>query len=171
MRLPIVGSVNYVMGGRGDGVFVIGCSAVIIALVVSGYRRTTGMLATAALFIMIMTVVQFAAALGKARADLAKDAGPFGGLATLIANSVGLEWGWLLLFGGALGVVVLALLAPVEIVPAADGQRHNTQDDEAASFSSADRIIADYLENRMISPAIRAQSTPERIGFGKRPVP
>ncbi|MDB5608698.1 MAG: hypothetical protein JWP25_5598 [Bradyrhizobium sp.] len=97
-----------------------------------------------------------------------RDSGPFGGLASLIANSVGLEWGWLLLIGGALAVVILALLAPGEIVPAVDGQRHKTQDDEATSFAAADQKIADYLENRKISPAIRAQSTSERIGFGKR---
>jgi hypothetical protein len=169
VRLPIVGSLSYVMGGRGDGIFIIACSAAIIALVVSGYRRTTGILAAGALFLMMITFVHFAAELSKAQAALAGDAGPFGGLATLIANSVGLEWGWLLLIGGALAIVILALVAPGEIVPAVDGQHNRTQDDgEGASYASADKKIADYLENRKISPALRAQSTPERIGFGKR---
>lgn len=167
VRFPVVGSVNYVMGGRGDGIFVVGCSAAIIALVISGYRRTTGILAAGALFMMLMSVVQIAAKLSKAQADLAKDSGPFSGLTTLIANSVGLEWGWLLLIGGALAIVILALLAPGEIVPAVDRQGDKTQDDERASFA-ADQKIAEYLENRKISPAMRAQSTPGRIGFGKR---
>jgi hypothetical protein len=48
----------------------------------------------------------------------------------------------------------------------ADAQK--TQDGEAASFASADQKIADYLENRKISPAIRAQLRPQRIGIGKR---
>jgi hypothetical protein len=60
------------------------------------------------------------------------------------------------------------LLAPREIVPAADGPRYKSQDDEGVAFASADQKIAEYLENRKISPAIRAQSTPEPIGFGKR---
>jgi hypothetical protein len=129
----------------------------------------TGILAACALFMMLMSVVQLAVKLNKAQADLAKDSGPFSGLTTLIANSVGLEWGWLLLIGGALGVVVLALLTPSEIVPATEGPRHKTQDDEGRSFSSADQTIADYLENRKISPTIRRQSMPEQqVGFGKR---
>jgi hypothetical protein len=142
VRFPVVGSVNYVMGGRGDGIFVVGCSAAIIALVISGYRRTTGVLAAGALFMMLMSVVQIAAKLSKAQADLAKDSGPFSGLTTLIANFVGLEWGWLLLIGGALALVILALLAPGEIVPAVDRQGDKTQDDERASFA-ADQKIAE----------------------------
>jgi hypothetical protein len=51
VRFPIVGSVNYVLGGQGDGVYVVGCSAAIIALVIFGYRRTTGILAAGALFL------------------------------------------------------------------------------------------------------------------------
>jgi hypothetical protein len=168
VRFPIVGSMNYVMGGRGDGIFIVGCSVAIISLVVSGYRRTTGILAAGALLLMISTVARLGAELSKAQAAIARDAGPFGGLASLIANSVGLEWGWLLLIGGALAIVVLALLAPGEILPAAHGQPRNTQDAEDAFFVSADKKIAEYLENRKISPAIRAQSTPERTGFGKR---
>ena len=168
VRFPVVGSINYVMGGRGDGIYVVACSAAIIGLILTGYRRTTGLLAAGALFLMMMAVIQFEAKLSKAQADLAKDSGPFSGLTTLIANSVGLEWGWLLLIGGALAIVILALLAPGELVPGVDHQRDKTQDDEHASFASADQKIAEYLENRKISPSIRAQSTPEGIGFGKR---
>jgi hypothetical protein len=166
VSLPIMGSINYVMGGRGDGIFIVGCSAAIIALVVAGYRRTTGLLAAVALFMMLTTLVQFEAKLSKAQAELVKDSGPFSGLTKLIANSVGLEWGWLLLIGGALTIVILALLAPGDIVPAVD--RQHDKDDVGASFASVDQKIAEYLENRKISPAIREQSTPEEIGFGKR---
>ena len=55
--------------------------------------------------------------------ELTKDTGPFGGLSNLIANSVGLEWGWLLLVGGALAVTVMAVLPAGEVVPAVDGHR------------------------------------------------
>jgi hypothetical protein len=171
VRVPIVGSINYVDGGRGDGVYIIGCSAAIIALIISGYRRTTGIVGAGALFMSMLAVVNMSALLGKAHADLAssKDLGPFRGLATLIGNSVGLEWGWLLLIGGALAVVVLALLAPPgEIAPVVDTQSHRTQDDEGESFSSADKLIADYVENRKISPATRNRSIPPQTSFGKR---
>ena len=65
VRFPVVGSINYVMGGRGDGIYIVGCSAAIVALVVTGYRRTTGLLAAGALFVMMMAVIQFEAKLSK----------------------------------------------------------------------------------------------------------
>jgi hypothetical protein len=75
----------------------------------------------------------------------------------------------MLLIGGALSIIVLAMLAPSGgIAPKPDINRHKSQEDEDGSFSSADKIIADYLENRKISPAIRNQSTPQQTGFGKR---
>ena len=37
----------------------------------------------------------------------------------------------------------------------------------ASSFASADQKIADYLENRKISPAIRAQSTLSALVLAK----
>jgi hypothetical protein len=43
IKLPIVGSLNYFMNGRGDGIFVVGCSAAIVACVTFGYRRTAGL--------------------------------------------------------------------------------------------------------------------------------
>jgi hypothetical protein len=114
--------------------------------------------------------VRVATTLAKAQAALvtsSKDLGPFGGLATLIGNSVGLEWGWLPLVGGALAIVVLALLAPGKVSPfGTEGPK--LRHDEERSFSSADKIIEDYLENRKISPAIRNQSMAPQTGFGKR---
>lgn len=168
VHLPIVGSMNYVMGGRGDGTYIVGCSAAIIGLVVFGYRRTSGIVAVVALFIIMRALVVFSAALSKAQAELTKDTGPFGGLSNLIANSVGLEWGWLLLVGGALAVTVMAMLPPGEAIPAGDGHRLQAHNDEEISLALADQKIAEYLENRKISPAIRNQSTPRHPAFGKR---
>jgi hypothetical protein len=169
LRVPIVGTMNYVNGGQGDGVYIVGCSVAVILLVISGYRRTTGILGAGALFMNALFFVRVAATLAKAQADLvtsSKDLGPFGGLATLIGNSVGLEWGWLPLVGGALAIVVLALLAPGKIALGTEGPK--LRDDEERSFSSADKIIEDYLENRKISPAIRNQSMAPQTDFGKR---
>jgi hypothetical protein len=168
VRLPLVGSITYVMGGRGDGVYIVGCTAAIVALVLAGYRRIAGIVAVGALFFLVRALVGFSAALSKAQADVAKETGFAGELGSLIANSVGLEWGWILLVGGALAVIVLAILAPSDAVAAVDGKRQQSHDEEAEAFSSADKKIADYLENRKISPATRNQSTSQQTGFGKR---
>jgi hypothetical protein len=168
VHLPIVGSINYVMGGHGDGVYIVGCSAAIIGLVVFGYRRTSGIVGIGALFIVMRALVGFSTALSKSQAELTKNPGPFGGLSNLIANSVGLEWGWLLLVGGALAVTVMAVLPFGEVIFGVDGQPPRAQDDEERSFALADQKIAEYLENRKISPAIRNRSAPQQSAFGKR---
>jgi hypothetical protein len=168
VHLPIVGSINYVMGGRGDGIYIVGCSAAIIGLVVFGYRRTSGIVGFGALFIIMRVLVGFSAAMSKLQAELPKDTGSFGGLSNLLANSVGLEWGWLLLVGGALAVTVMAMLPLGKVILVVDGQRPQAHDDEERSFALADQKIAEYLENRKISPAIRNQSAPQQPAFGKR---
>jgi hypothetical protein len=113
-------------------------------------------------------LVGFSAAMSKLQAELPKDTGSFGGLSNLLANSVGLEWGWLLLVGGALAVTVMAMLPFGKVILAVDGQRPQAHDDEERSFALADQKIVEYLENRKISPAIRNQSAPQQPAFGKR---
>jgi len=51
VHMPIVGSITYVMGGRGDGILVVLSAMVIVVLVIMGYRRTSGIVAAVALAI------------------------------------------------------------------------------------------------------------------------
>jgi hypothetical protein len=62
--------------------------------------------------------------------------------------------------------LVLALMAPGPIAATAETAKTPSEGD--AGFSSADKLIADYLENRKISPAIRNQTMTPQTGFGKR---
>jgi hypothetical protein len=167
ITLPIIGSLNYVMRGNGDGIIIVGCSAAIIALAICGYRRMTALFAAGALVMMVVTLSQLAAILTKAQADAARSAksNAFGGLTSLMMNSVGLGWGWVLLFGGAIGVLVLVLLSPRQTALSVDTQ-FNTDDPDGEPLSSADKVIAEYLKNRLISPAIRNGG--KQPGFGKR---
>jgi hypothetical protein len=168
VSLPIVGSINYVKGGHGDGIFVLACSAAVVACVTFGYRRTTGLLASSALLMMITALVQFAATMGQARHEFAKDKGAFSGLGQLLVNSVGLEWGWFFLIGGAMAIIMFAFLSPFDRAIAVKANPPSSAPDETDSFSSADKIIAEYLENRKISPAIRNQLNSPQTSFGKR---
>lgn len=168
VQLPIIGSINYVMGGRGDGVFIVAGAAAIIGLIIAGYRRTAGIVAAGALLIMTRTLIGFASIVSQTHADFAKDTGPFKGLGSLLLNSVGLGWGWLPLVGGALAVLVLTLAPLGEKGPIESLPRQQAEPNEEESFASADQKIADYLENRNVSPAIRSQSTPQQPAFGRR---
>jgi hypothetical protein len=45
VHMPIVGSVTYVMVGRGDGILIVFSSMAIVVLVITGYRRRRVLLA------------------------------------------------------------------------------------------------------------------------------
>jgi hypothetical protein len=107
IRLPLVGTVNYLAGGHGDGTIVLPLAGAVIAAVFYGYRRTAAGVGFVALAIMMTTLLNMLGILSKLQSETAgleKD-NPFGGLVNILANSVGLEWGWLPLIGGALAVM------------------------------------------------------------------
>jgi hypothetical protein len=169
VHMPIVGSITYVMGGRGDGILVVLSAMVIVVLVITGYRRTTGIVAVVALAIMLRALIGFSSALGEANAGLARSlqGNPFGGIAKTLVSSVGLGWGWVLLIGGALAVVILAIIAHTQQqLPTAIKAKTDQDGSDANFLASADQRIAEYIENRKISPSQRAAS--QQTGFGKR---
>jgi hypothetical protein len=168
IRLPIVGSLNYVMGGRGDGIFVLGCSAAVVLCIACGYRRTTGLLASAALVMMMMAMARFAGTMSQAQLTLSKDNGPFSRLAEIMVSSVGLEWGWILLIGGALTIIILAFTSHFDSAAAArEGAAVVPTQEHTDSYSSADKMFAEYLENKKVWPASRDRSKLPP-NFGKR---
>jgi hypothetical protein len=169
IHLPIVGTLNYVAGGKGDGVWIVLCAIAIAGLVVTGYRRATGFVALVALGVMLRALIGFSSAVSKAHAGFAKsmEDNPFAGLGKLVLNSVGLEWGWVLLIGGAVAVVILAIIAHAQQqLPTAIKAKTDHDTGGADFLASADQRIAEYIENRKISPAQRAAS--QQTGFGKR---
>jgi hypothetical protein len=170
INLPIVGSMNYVAGGRGDGIFVLAAAAAIIVMVMFGYRRLSAVVAAGALLLVMTTLTKFAAMVSKLQADAAHapKSDLFSGLTSLLAQSFGLEWGWLLLIGGALGAIALALAAPREPRGEVSVGSVLSAVEPDGTFSSADRLIADYIENKKISPAIREKSKSQPSAFGKR---
>jgi hypothetical protein len=169
VHLPVVGTLNYVAGGKGDGVWIVLCAITIAGLVLTGYRRTTGFVAFVALGIMLRALIGFASAIGKAHADFAKsmDGNPFAGLGKLVLNSVGLEWGWALLVSGALAVIVLAAIAHAGKFTTTPKLSVQSSGAESAFMESADQRIAEYLENQKISPSAKSKAGPQ-VGFGKR---
>lgn len=169
VHLPVLGTLNYVAGGRGDGVWIVICAIAIAGLVVTGYRRTTGFVAFVALGIMLRAIIGFTSIVGKAHAEFAKsmEGNPFAGLGQLVLNSVGLEWGWVLLVGGALAVIVLAAIAHAGKFTTTPKLSEQSTGVESAFMESADQRIAEYLEKQKISPPAKSQASPQ-VGFGKR---
>lgn len=112
VSLPIVGSLNYFMNGRGDGTIVL-----LLALVAGGLAMTDRVRhvvwpGAAALAVIGFTFVRFQAGIAEMRAKMdAELAGnPFRGIAETAAGSIQMQWGWAVLVLGA-GLLVYAGLA------------------------------------------------------------
>ncbi|MET4258472.1 hypothetical protein ABIC09_003417 [Bradyrhizobium sp. S3.12.5] len=166
VTLPVVGSINYVMSGNGDGIFIVLGAIGVVALVLTGYQRAAGLVAGAGLIWMLITLVRIASLLTDARTklDQSMKGNPFGGLAKVMANSVGLGWGWVLLFGGAIAIVILSFATQ----RSANGSaRASETDSTAPSFSNADNLIAELLanQNKQETPAAPSSAP---ASFGKR---
>jgi hypothetical protein len=177
ISLPLVGSINYIAGGRGDGTIILILSAAVVAAVFYRYRRTAACFGFVALIIMSATLVRLLdayATLRSATAGLAKDS-PFGGLATLASNSVGVGLGWIPLIGGALTVLAAGLMSDtgsdkIESNPVGFSRPdHNTvappstQEPDDAWTAKIDQKIAHLQDTRQRSTAI-----PRSRAFGKR---
>jgi hypothetical protein len=178
IRLPFVGSINYIAGGHGDGMIILPLSGAIIAAVFYGYRRTAALVGFAALALMMRALLKMLDVFSNLRgetAGFAKD-NPFGGLATALANSVGIEWGWAVLIGGALAVIGAGLISGGTSEKFEDNSFGPDQADghglRALSCDpgpSQEPVNAwAMLEKKIASGVEEAQQAPAPRSFGKR---
>jgi hypothetical protein len=58
VRLPLVGTINYIANGKGDGIIILILAASIIASVIVKQRRIAAILGTIALAVMLMTLIR-----------------------------------------------------------------------------------------------------------------
>jgi hypothetical protein len=109
--LPIVGNINYVANGRGDGVFIIALSLVSIFFSVTERYKLLRYTGCASLTLMFFTLFRFQFAISEVNSSMAELAGnPFRGLAEAAVGSFGLGWGWLLLITGAVTILITSFL-------------------------------------------------------------
>jgi hypothetical protein len=112
VHLPIVGSVSYVLNGRGDGMIVLALA--LLAGVLTFLRQyfwlrwATGAIALLCLY----TFIKFQSAVSdiqeKMNADL--EGNPFKGLAQAMAETIGLGWGWAFLLIGVGSLAIASAL-------------------------------------------------------------
>lgn len=109
MSVPIVGSISATQLRFSDGYILLALAACAVWLAHTGKFKQVRWPGWAAL---VLVVVNFVVVLvrvqqmkGQVRADL--QGNPFGGMAELLMQSVQLQWGWLPLVVGALGLVAV----------------------------------------------------------------
>lgn len=110
MTGPFGMNVNYFSNGQGDGTFVLGlavCSAVLVL-----FRRFTLLWVTGGLSFGVVAYAFFEiqSRISKVKSSMNADlqGNPFRGLADAAMSSVQMQWGWLVLFAGALLILLCA---------------------------------------------------------------
>jgi hypothetical protein len=167
LHLPIVGSINYLAGGRGDGIVVLILSAAIAGLIVFGKRKVAMLAALAALAVITVTFAKITGVfleMSQKAGNVSQD-NPFAvGLSKLAMASIGYGVGWLPLFAGALMVVIAGLsdMRGGWLVRLSD---HASESDQPKY--DPDEAVARYIE-RHKSAAPPKRPTPSRPTFGKR---
>ncbi|MCJ7545331.1 MAG: hypothetical protein MUP30_00685 [Deltaproteobacteria bacterium] len=110
LSLPFVGAVNYFNNGKGDGVIILILAA--FSLFLSLYKKLKALWLTglASLGVLLYTFIGILVTLSQAQADINRDLAdnPFKGLADLALQSIHIQWGWVVLFGGAILLILAA---------------------------------------------------------------
>jgi hypothetical protein len=111
-RFPIVGSINYFKNGTGDGTILLVVAG--IAALFTILNRFAWLLPCGVVSMGLLTVVwlRLSARIADAQAKMATELAnnPFRGLAEAMSGSVQLEWGWAVMFAGALLLLVGAFI-------------------------------------------------------------
>lgn len=115
VSFPIKGSINYLAGGRGDGILVLALTIASAYFVLnSNFRKLfyTGVSSLAIIFTSLW-VFQFTISEAKSSLDTSLQGNMFRGLADAAISSIGLEWGWFFLIGGSTALIVISKLKQV----------------------------------------------------------
>jgi hypothetical protein len=108
VSIPFLGSINYIQNGTGDGVFIL--IAAGAGAFFSYQEQRKGMIGCAivSLLIMAYTFISFRMKMSQLTSASGSDdsMGELGkGLADALAQSVQMQWGWVILIAGAVALL------------------------------------------------------------------
>ncbi|MEF9956548.1 MAG: hypothetical protein RSA22_11555 [Acinetobacter sp.] len=108
ISVPILGNINLINNGKGDGYIICGLAILSIILVFFKKIRLLWLTSGLSLIIVIYYFYKITSKISETKAELAKHlkGNPFGGLAEAMMSSVQLQFGWVFLF---LGCIILLL--------------------------------------------------------------
>jgi hypothetical protein len=110
LSAPIMGSINYFQNGRGDGVVVVALAVVSLLAVLGRKYPWLWLTGGASLVLVLYTMNRLMNMVNQIQADATKglEGNPFAGLASLVTQSVQLQWGWAILFAGCALLLICA---------------------------------------------------------------
>lgn len=110
VTVPFMGGQNYFQNGAGDGSIVLALAAIGFLLIWKNRFRELFITGGLSLLLSIYTFITLLFRLNELRDKMHSDLkdNPFGGLAEAAMQSVQIQWGWILLIGGAVTVMIAA---------------------------------------------------------------
>jgi hypothetical protein len=110
VTIPFLGGQNYFQNGAGDGSIVLALAAIGFLLIWKNRFRELFITGGLSLLVCIYTFITLLFRLNELRDKMHSDLkdNPFGGLAEAAMQSVQIQWGWILLIGGAVTVMIAA---------------------------------------------------------------
>ncbi len=172
VSMPIVGNINYLRNGRGDGIIILAL-AVISGLLILG-KLFRGLIVTGllALAVMCFTLCHFFVLLDNMRAEMAQSNNIFKGLGEAMLATVQIQWGWVPLVAGGFLVLAAGVLrdelrdAAGHIIPISQTTAWATLIGAGALMAGTLMMVSwsapDFLRNFTV-PALKSES-PASVG-------
>lgn len=109
---PIMGNMNYIQNGRGEGIIVLVLAATSFVLTLTKRYKGLWLTGVGSLGVMLFTFINIQSKMSQINADLGGQlaGNPFRGLADMVVQSVQLQWGWAFLIIGAALLIASASL-------------------------------------------------------------
>jgi hypothetical protein len=110
VTVPFLGGQNYFQNGAGDGSIVLVLAAIGFLLIWKNRFRELFFTAGLSSLVCIYTFITLLTRLNELRDKMHSELrdNPFGGLADAAMQSVQIQWGWILLIGGAITLMIAA---------------------------------------------------------------
>ena len=112
ISLPIVGSVNYLQNGRGDGVIILILAIISVFLTLTNRYRFLLFTGAGSLAVLVFTFITFQMRISQMQSQMKQGMAdnPFSGFGDAMLSTVQIQWGWAVLLIGAVIVTSTALL-------------------------------------------------------------
>ena len=112
LSVPFAGNVNLFQNGKGDGAIVLGLAIVSFILIFVKQYRLIWLTGLGSLGIVIFDFIGVMKKIDEAKNVIISgmENNPFAAIPAIMANSIQLQWGWVILFAGAILLVVCVVM-------------------------------------------------------------
>ena len=111
VSMPFVGELNYFRNGQGDGVIILVLAGISLILALTERFKGLWFTGLGSYLVILFTFFVFTKRISIAKRELETELAKnhFRGIASTMAESIQLGWGWAIMFLGAVMIIISAL--------------------------------------------------------------